>query len=78
MRELSGARGWEYAYKKALEDKVEVLRDCLETCVSQAGQREDMDVGFLCGQIHGIRESIKELSDVRERFNLDDDEDLRK
>lgn len=70
MRQLSGQRGWEYAYEKALEEKLESLRDQLEG-------GDPATYLQLCGEIHGIRVAIKELSEVRSRFNLDDDADVR-
>jgi len=70
---LSGARGWEYAYKKELENKLEVLRDALENGQTLPAQ----EFSFLCGQIRGIRLAIAELSDTRARFNVDDDADQR-
>ena len=72
MKELTGARGWVYAYKKVLEEKLESYREALE-------DGEGRDLGFflfLSGKIRGIRESIKELSEVEERFNVDGDKDL--
>jgi hypothetical protein len=70
MRELTGARGWEYAYEKGLEAKLELLRDQMEARVTE-------DYQYLCGQIRGIRVAIDELHEVRSRFNRDDDADLR-
>jgi hypothetical protein len=70
MRQLTGARGWEYAYEKALDDKLERLRDQLES--GDLGNYQ-----YLCGQIHGIRVAIKEMSETRSRFNLDEDSDVR-
>ena len=70
MRQLTGTRGWEYAYEKALEDQLARLHEQLES-----GQTEQYQ--FLCGQIRGIRVAIKEMSEARSRFNRDDDADLR-
>ena len=68
--QLTSARGWEYAYEKTLEERLERLRNQLEAAVQGNYQ-------YLCGEIHGIRVAIKELSEVRSRFNRDDDADLR-
>jgi hypothetical protein len=70
MRQLTSARGWEYAYEKVLEDKLASLHIQLEA-------RVDADYQYLCGQIHGIRVAITELSEIRSRFNQDNDADLR-
>ncbi|HXA25607.1 MAG TPA: hypothetical protein VNW90_25290 [Acetobacteraceae bacterium] len=70
MRQLVGSRGWEYAYEKALVEQLERLRDQLESGTKANYQ-------YLCGQIHGIRVAIKELSEIRHRFNLDEDSDVR-
>jgi hypothetical protein len=73
MKELTGSRAWEYAYLKGLESQIENLRDSLEN-------GENRGVGefqFLCGQIRGIRVAITELTEMRERYNADDDVDLR-
>lgn len=69
MRRLLGSRGWEYAYEKALEEQLERLRDQIESGTEANYQ-------YLCGQIHGIRVAIKELSDARTRFNSDGDSDV--
>jgi hypothetical protein len=70
VKQLTGSRGWEYAYEKALEEKLERLRDQLESGDLPGYQ-------YLCGQIHGIRVAIKEMSEVRTRYSRDDDADLR-
>jgi hypothetical protein len=70
MMQLSGTRGWEYAYVKALEEKLERLRDQLESGTEVYYQ-------YLCGQIHGIREAIADFSEARSRFNPDGDADLK-
>lgn len=70
MKELTTGRGWEYAYKKALEGQLESYRVQLE----HAGRG---NVEHLTGVIHGIRVAIKELSEVRAEHNLDDDLDMR-
>jgi len=67
---LVGSRGWEYAYKKTLEEKLERLRDLLEG-------NNPADYQYLCGQISGIRIAIMELSETRRRFNQDGDADER-
>jgi hypothetical protein len=73
MKELASSRAWEYAFLKLLESEIENLRDSLEN----GENRELGEFQFLCGQIRGIRVAIKELTEVRERFNVDDDVDLR-
>ena len=72
MKELTGSRGWEYAFQKLLESEIEILRDSLEN----GENRELAQFQFLCGQIRGIRVAIKDLSEVRERFNVDEDKDF--
>lgn len=72
MKQLSGVRGWEYAYRKALDDRLAVLRNTLEN-----GQgRELAEFQYLCGQIRGIREAIAELDETRLKYRLDDDADF--
>lgn len=66
--ELSSARGWEYAYEKGLKEELERLRDALENS-------EPSTCEFLRGQIRGIRVAISDLSEVRQRFNVDQDQD---
>jgi hypothetical protein len=68
MKDLSGARGWEYAYRKELEAEIEIMRDALE----DSGEEHN----YLRGQIRGIRIAISRLTEVRERFNADEDEDI--
>lgn len=72
MKQLSGSRGWEYAYKKELEGEIERLRNDLEKCQDRSLETWN----YLCGQIYGIRVAIDRLIDVRDRFNVDRDEDL--
>lgn len=75
MKDLSSARGWEYAYLKALKEKVERLRTGLEG----GDNRRETDLEtfhYICGQIRGIRDCITDLTEVRDRFNVDADKDL--
>ena len=72
MKDLTSSRGWEYAFQKLLESEIEIMRDTLEN----GENRELSQFVYLCGQIRGIRVAIKDLSEVRERFNVDDDKDL--
>lgn len=71
MRPLTDALGLEYAYKKRLENRLDDLHRLLET--GATGQYT-----FLCGEIHGIREAIKDIAELREQYKLDDDADFRK
>jgi hypothetical protein len=75
MKNLSGSRGWEYAYRKDLEQLIADLRDGLEG----GDERKSCDVEtyhYICGKIHGIRVAISKLTEMQARFNLDRDEDL--
>lgn len=72
MKQLSGARGWEYAYRKELEDKLARLRQVLE----DGEGRELPQFQYLCGQIRGIREAIDVLGEVQKNYRLDDDADF--
>lgn len=69
MNNLTAGRGWEYAYKKALEEQLEVYRDQLEASEATAHD-------YLRGVIHGIRVAIKELSDARVKHRKDGDADF--
>lgn len=69
MRELTAGRGWEYAYKKALEEQLERYRDQLET-------GGEASTEYLRGSIHGIRVAIKELSEARVKHRQDGDADF--
>lgn len=72
MRQLSGSRGWEYAYRKALDEELERLHLDVEKCEGRTVETWN----YLCGQIYGIRVAIDHLTEVRDRFNVDRDEDL--
>lgn len=69
MKQLSGARGWEYAYKKELETQLELNRTALESAV-------DGNFHYLRGQIRGIRDAIELLEKARKDYRLDDDTDF--
>lgn len=71
MKDLSGQRGWEYTYKKKLEDDIELLRDALE--ISEGRTMEQYH--YMCGKLRGIRAALEEMSEAREKFKLDDDAD---
>lgn len=73
MKQLSGVRGWEYAYGKELEDKLARLRSDLE---ERAEGRDLAQFQYICGKICGIREAIDELAVARHKYRLDDDADL--
>lgn len=72
MKQLSGQRGWEYAYRKALEDKLADLRATLE----RGEGRELGQFQYLCGKICGIREAIELMIETHNEYRLDDDADL--
>jgi hypothetical protein len=75
MNNLSGARAWEYVYVKALKERMQDLKDSLvggddrKSC-------EPETYHYICGQIRGIQVCIDDLTEMRKRFNLDQDEDL--
>jgi hypothetical protein len=69
MKQLTGDRGWEYAYKKELERQLEVFRNQLEGT-------EDNSIHYIRGVIHGIRVCIKELSEARSKHRQDGDADF--
>lgn len=69
MTGLTAGRGWEYAYKKALEE--ELARDLLQ--LEMGG---DVSTEFLRGSIHGIRVAIRELSEARTKHRQDGDADF--
>lgn len=76
MKDLSGQRGWEYAYKKKLEDEIEVLRDALEITETEFPKGRSMEeYHFVSGKVRGLRIALKEMADAREKFKLDDDAD---
>lgn len=73
VKDLAGSRAWEYAYSKGLEAEIENLRDSLEN-----GEGRGLgEYQYLCGQIRGIRVALNALTEVRDRYNADDDVDLR-
>lgn len=72
MRNLRAGRGWEYAYKKELDQEIERLRDELERCQDRPPEMWH----YLSGQICGIRVAISRLTEIRERFNVERDEDF--
>lgn len=67
--QLAAGRGWEYAYKKALEDQLARYRDELE----RAGDAPHV---YLRGVIYGIRVAITELVEAREKHRQDGDADF--
>jgi hypothetical protein len=69
MRQLAGDRGWEYAYKKALEEQLAVYREQLEA--SGEGPTQ-----YLRGVIYGIRVAIGEMSEARLKHRQDGDADF--
>lgn len=69
MKDLTGERGWEYAFTKQLKERIEQWRIGLEE-----GKLED--VPYIRGRIRGIRDCLDDLTDVRKRFNLDEDQDI--
>jgi len=73
MKELTSARGWEYAYRKRMEDKLARCRQTLE----QGEGRDASWFNFLCGQIRGISEAIDDLDETQREYRLDEDADLR-
>lgn len=73
MRQLTGSRGWEYAYEKELDDKLANLRRDLE---ERAEGRNLAQFQYLCGKIRGIREAIELLAETRQKYRLDDDADF--
>jgi hypothetical protein len=71
MKQLTGSRGWEYAYKKGLEERVAGLHLEQEKCEGRTLEQ----FAYLCGQIRGIRDAIRDLAEVRERFHTENDGD---
>lgn len=69
MKVLTSTRGWQYAYTKQLKDRIEGLREALEQSAIE-------DVPYIQGRIRGIRDCLDDLTDVRKRFNVDEDEDI--
>lgn len=69
MKQLAAGRGWEYAYRKALDEQLESFRDQLEIS-------GEVPTDYLRGAIHGIRVAIKELSETRSRYRQDEDADF--
>lgn len=69
MIELTTGRGWEYAYRKALEDQLARHRYELE-------RGGDAPHQYLRGAIYGIDLAIKELSEVRVKYRQDGDADF--
>lgn len=72
MKQLSAQRGWEYAYRKALDEKLAGLRETLENGEGRRGR----EYQYLCGKIRGIREAIDQLDQTRQDYRLDDDADF--
>lgn len=70
MKQLSGSRGWEYTYRKRLEDKLAMDVEFL------ADRAVEGNFQYLQGQIRGIRDAIELLDEVWEEYKLDDDADL--
>lgn len=70
MRQLSGARGWAYAYRKTLEDELAVKLEFMGEGVVEANLR------YLQGEIHGIRVAISLLEKAQKDYRLDDDADF--
>lgn len=73
MKQLTSSRGWEYAYEKELEEQLARLRRDLE---ERAEGRDLAQFQYLCGKIRGIRMAIDQLTEIREKYRLDDDVDL--
>ena len=73
MKQLSGSRGWEHAYKKEVEHKLAGLRAMLE---HPSHERTLGEFQFLCGKIRGISEAIDLLDETLGKYRLDDDADL--
>lgn len=71
MKDLSGQRGWEYAYRKKLAEEVENLRDALE----KSEGRTMEEYHYICGKIRGFKLALDEMTTAREKFKLDDDAD---
>jgi hypothetical protein len=69
MIELTAGRGWEYAYRKELEDQL--ARHIL--ALEMGG---DAPHQYIRGVICGIRLSIKELSLARAKYRQDGDADF--
>lgn len=69
MKELATGRGWEYAYEKALEEKL--ARDLMQ--LEMGG---DVSTDYLRGSIHGIRVAIREFAEARSKHRKDGDADF--
>lgn len=69
MMQLAAGRGWEYAYRKALEEQLAVFRKELE-------MGGDAPHQYLRGVIHGIDLAIREMADMRLKHRQDGDADF--
>jgi len=64
---------WEYPFERQLKQQ---LQDLTDTLVND-GAKDFQDYRFLCGQIRGIHFALDALIRMRERFNPDEDQDLK-
>ena len=64
---------WEYAFERQCKQQLQELTDTL----ANDGAKDFSDYRFLCGQIRGIQFALDALIRMRERFNPDEDQDLK-
>lgn len=69
MIDLKAGRGWEYAYKEALEDQLARHKILLE-------RGGDAPHQYVRGIIYGIDLAIRELKDARSKHAQDGDADF--